>query len=101
MTIAGDKKFKYSKVSLFNNIMPTLKPIFRMLLSSIGLTSYSFTITGVRPGKQWAELGKQLIEDEKVKITVDSVHQFENFLDAIERIESQRASVKIIIELYV
>ncbi|CAG86980.1 DEHA2D08580p [Debaryomyces hansenii CBS767] len=99
VTIAGDKKFKYSKVSLFNNIMPTLKPIFRMLLSSIGLTSYSFTITGVRPGKQWAELGKQLIEDEKVKITVDSVHQFENFLDAIERMESQRASGKIIIEL--
>lgn len=99
VTIAGDKKFKYANVSLFNNVMPTLKPICRMILSLIGLKSYSFTITGVTPGKQWAELSKQLIEEEKVKITIDSVHQFENFQDAVKRMESQRASGKIIIQL--
>ncbi|CUM50082.1 unnamed protein product [Debaryomyces tyrocola] len=80
VTTAGDKKFKCSNVSLFNNIMPTLKPIFRMLLSSMRLISYSFAITGVKPGKQWVELGKQLIEDGKIKITVDSVHHFETFM---------------------
>ena len=99
VTIAGDKKFKYSDVSVFNNIMPTVRPIFRMLLSSIGLLSYSFTITGVMPGKQWAELGKQLIEDEMIKITIDSVHDFENFHDAIKRMESQKANGKIIIQI--
>lgn len=99
VTIAGDNKYRYSDVSLFSILIPTLFAIFRMLLSMLGLNSYNFSFAAVNPEKQWAETGKQLIEEEKVQVSVDSVHPVENFYDAIKKLQSQRANGKVVIQI--
>lgn len=99
VTIAGDKKFNYSNESLVSSAMSSIISFFRVVLSSLRLNSHNYTYVMVQPDKKWAELGKQLIEEEKVKIYVDSVHPLENFYDAIKKMESQRASGKVIVQI--
>ncbi|CUM49019.1 uncharacterized protein AC631_03054 [Debaryomyces fabryi] len=99
VTIAGDSKYRYSDVSLFGILMPTLFAIIRMIFSLIGLNSYNFAFVAVNPEKKWAETGRKLIEDEKVQVSVDSVHPIENFYDAIKKLESQRANGKVVVQI--
>src|SRR5699024_669659 len=73
VTITGYKKFNYSNVSLVSSAMSSILAFFRVVLSFFGLNSHNYSYVLVPPDKKWAELSKQLIEEKKVKIYVDSV----------------------------
>mmetsp|Transcript_5664 Transcript_5664/g.6701 ORF Transcript_5664/g.6701 Transcript_5664/m.6701 type:complete len:372 (+) Transcript_5664:1112-2227(+) len=99
VTIAGDSKYRYSDVTLFSILIPTLLAIFRMIFSLIGFNSYNFAFAAVKPEKEWAETGRKLIEGDKVKVSIDSIHPIENFYDAIKKLESQRANGKLVVQI--
>ena len=99
VSIAGDTKVSYSGASILSLILPSIMIMFRILMNLLGLSSYNYTVLLLEPEKQWAELGRQLIEEEKVKISIDSVYPVENFYDAIKRVESQRANGKVIVQM--
>lgn len=99
VSIAGDTKVSYSGASILSLILPSIMIMFRILMNLLGLSSYNYTVLLLEPEKQWAELGRQLIEEEKVKISIDSVYPVENFYDAIKKVESQRANGKVIVQM--
>lgn len=99
VSIVGDTKMNYSGASILSLILPSIMLVFRVLMNLLGLNSYNYTVLLMEPEKQWAELAKQLIEEEKVRISIDSVYPVENFYDAIKKLESQRASGKVIVQM--
>ncbi|KAF1335446.1 Quinone oxidoreductase protein, partial [Globisporangium splendens] len=49
-------------------------------------------------GSQLSELAK-LADEDKIKTPIDSLHSFENVLDAVSRISSRRATGKVVIQV--
>lgn len=98
VTIQGDSKGDYETVNMANAVKKNLGLAPRMLKNSLGFLGYKYKLLMLEPG-EWIHEGKKNIEDGNVKIQIDSVHKLNDFSVAYERLKSNRASGKIVINL--
>ena len=98
-SIAGDKKYTYAKVSFFNNTIPLTTSMLRSIGSRLGLFHYTYRFLLCKPEKRWMIEGKKFIEEEHVKVFVDGVYKFGEFDKALDRLKSNKANGKILIDI--
>ena len=98
-SISGDKKYTYANVSFFNNISPFTTSTLRRIGSSLGFLHYTYRFLLCEPEKRWMIEGKKFIEEEHVEVFVDGVYKFGEFDKALDRLKSNKANGKILIDV--
>lgn len=99
VTVVGDKKYDYTTANLFGLFLPNIKAIYRTFAELFGLTTYSYKFSFVSPGTKWIDHAKDLIEKGTLKVNVDSIYKLSNFQDAFEKLSTNKAQGKVLIEL--
>ncbi|KAK6455021.1 uncharacterized protein RJT20DRAFT_54214 [Scheffersomyces xylosifermentans] len=69
----------------------------RLICGYLGRSFYQYHLFLTAGGKDWVQKGVELIESEKIGIFIDSTYKFSEFHKAFEKLESGKASGKIIV----
>lgn len=83
-------------------IVGTAKARIRMIGSRLGLIKYHYTIgllSSNRGNRGWINLARDLLQEGKLQIFVDSVYPFDELHEAIDKLENGRAQGKIVLEV--
>ncbi|CAH2350667.1 protein Yim1p [[Candida] railenensis] len=98
VTICGDDKNEYGSNSMLNS-MKNLDPLFRMIRKFFGWLPYSYQLVFTEPEKEWIDSGIEGFEDGSLQVQIDSVYEFIDYEKAIERLNSNRATGKVVIKI--
>ncbi|CEP64323.1 Yim1p LALA0_S11e01508g [Lachancea lanzarotensis] len=93
-SIVGDSKLNYGHVSL-----TSLLPNWETLRRWGPFRKYNYKYVLLRKDPQAMALAAQMIAEKKYKPPIDSVYKFDDFADAFERLYSNRAKGKVVIEV--
>lgn len=99
LTIVGDSKLNYKSTSFFSSFLDKLSMGKRIFLSKLGLSSLHYEMFLVAAGGKWIDFGRDLFESGDLSSFIDSVYEFEDFQQAIDRLESNKAQGKILIKV--
>ncbi|EDO18475.1 hypothetical protein Kpol_1032p71 [Vanderwaltozyma polyspora DSM 70294] len=94
LTIVGDNKFNYRKIELLKAIN-----ICGLIRRFNPFKNYNYSFTMVPSASDYMELGAKMIQKGTYKPQIDSVYDFEQYQDAVERLLSNRAKGKIVIKV--
>ncbi|KAI5951531.1 hypothetical protein KGF54_004605 [Candida jiufengensis] len=83
----------------FAALIGSIKSITRQLRSKLGLIDYNYQISLLDNMGGWINGARDLIQQDKLRIFIDSVYPFEELKQAIEKLESGKADGKILIEV--
>lgn len=97
-SIIGDVKPKFTE-SYFTSMFHQVFGGLRALRSSLGFLCFYYTMTMIDGSKPWPPKCAQYVADGKVKIAIDSEYSFEDYQKAVDRITSNKAAGKVIINL--
>lgn len=98
VTIAGDKKLNYNGIGVghfFNNI----PAIVRGIRSTLGYLPYYYDIFGLDSTKSWPDLLTKYFEEKHIQVFIDSIHSFEDYEEAVARLQSNQATGKVVITI--
>lgn len=98
VTVSGDVKYDYGTINIAQSLCNNLKLGGRLIFNALGLLPYNFHFAKCMPGA-WIDVGKESLENGKIKADVDGVYQLQDFDKAFERLKSNRAQGKIVIEV--
>lgn len=96
VTICGERKLLYTNHALLSDLFGRSVSFSRSFLGFIGYNNYRYRLTTLVPG-HWMHKGSQRFDD-KLKILIDTVYSKDDFLEAFERLRSNKASGKIIVQ---
>ena len=102
VTVVGDYKHSYRDITIYSNLLPMLRCLLRQFWSSLGFLGYKYrfvTFVSMGPKADWIKPAIKLIEEERVKVFVDSVYKFEDLDMAIERVNTNQARGKVVIQV--
>ncbi|ODQ83038.1 hypothetical protein BABINDRAFT_57243 [Babjeviella inositovora NRRL Y-12698] len=97
VTIVGDKKPDYETYTFTHAL--SLGFIKKNIKSKLGLGSLNYSFSMAGPNAEWCKRAMGLFEEGKIKITVDSAYSLEDFSKAVDRLATNRARGKVIIEV--
>ncbi|KAI5964789.1 uncharacterized protein KGF55_001859 [Candida pseudojiufengensis] len=83
----------------FAALVGSIKSSLRMISSNLGLIDYHYQISLLDNNGGWIYGARDLIQEDKVKIFIDSIYPFEDLKDAVAKLESGKADGKILIEV--
>ncbi|SCU85021.1 LADA_0D05248g1_1 [Lachancea dasiensis] len=95
MTVVGDRKLNYTNVSKWE----ALKPKREMLKRYGPFRKYNYATVLTQENAAFVKLGCELISQKKYAPVIDSVHEIENYTNAFERLLSNRAKGKVVVEI--
>ena len=98
VTICGDDKSEYGSNSMIKYVK-NLDPLFRMVRRLFGRLPYSYKLVLTEPEKEWIDKGIEGFEDGTYQVQIDSVYEFKDYEKAIERLNSNRATGKVVIKI--
>lgn len=98
ITIVGDQKTKYSSSHAIGMILNNMFTGVRILRSKLRLLPYNYALVLFILGTKIHD-GAKDIEKGNFRVTVDSVHEFEDFQKAFDVLASNKAQGKIIIRV--
>lgn len=100
VTIVGDFKpvFSDSFFSLFFRNYGSA--ILRNISGKLGLLLYDYTRIMITPSEKWASKLITYFEEKHFKIFIDSVYTFDNFQEAVDRISSNQARGKVVVNIH-
>lgn len=93
-TIVGDSKFNYLNPSLWD-----ILPNFHIFKRYGPFKCYNYSNFLLHPLSEYMELGVEMIEKGEYKPAIDSVYDFKDFQQALDRIRSNKAKGKVVIRL--
>ncbi|RLV95779.1 Protein YIM1 [Spathaspora sp. JA1] len=85
--------------SVMNLVCTFVKSMTRVIASKVGLIPYSYNFMLINSGFKFADQAKKYLQNEDVKVNVDHVFKFEEFKEALNKLESGNASGKIVIQI--
>ncbi|EGW33210.1 uncharacterized protein SPAPADRAFT_60540 [Spathaspora passalidarum NRRL Y-27907] len=94
-TIVGDKPGS----SVLNLAVSIVKGMTRVVASKLGLISYTYNYMLLEPGFNFMDEAKKYLENGDVKVFVDHIYKFDEFNQALKRLESGNPSGKVVIEI--
>lgn len=98
-TLVGDAKIDYLG-NMYALIFKNLGATVRGIRSRLGLLSYYYGSVRVLGSGAWADKLPGYFEHKNIKVYVDSVYEFGEFAKAVERLQSNRATGKIVVRIY-
>lgn len=102
VTVVGDYQRSYRDVTFFSSILPMIRFLFRQFWSSLGYLGYKYrfiAFLSMGPKADWIKPATKLIEEERVKVFVDSVYKFQDLDKAIERVNTNQAKGKVVVQV--
>lgn len=98
VSVVGDAKFDYGSAHILGSFLSNVYAGIRTLKSVLGL-GFNYKFVLLVPSKRWIDEAKSLFESGKLEVAIDSVHKFENFQDAVDRIRLNKASGKVVVQI--
>lgn len=100
VTISGDFKYSYSAPTTAQLVWNNIGLPKRLLESKVGWLDYSYDFAAViKSMYPWQKECKEYIADKKVKLTIDSVYPFVEFDKAYDRLGSNKANGKVVVNV--
>lgn len=98
ITIAGDGKLDY-KASPVGNFLLNVAVAWRTVRSTVGLLLYYYTFILVNGRDPWPDRMVEFFESRDIRIFIDSTYEFDRFGDAVARLQSNRATGKVVVTI--
>lgn len=98
LTIVGNNKMVFSK-SVVMGLVKNATSQLRKLGSSLGFLSYKYNMTVFTGLGAWPDEGVKYIEEKGLEIFIDSEYPLEEVSKAFERVESNKAVGKVIVNI--
>ena len=99
ITISGDSKYDYSKMTVSAYFMNGLHMVVRSLRLALGFLPYLYKLTMLDLDHDRTELLIRYIMDGKVLICIDSEYPLEDFQEAVDRQLSNKAQGKVLVKI--
>ncbi|KAI5951530.1 YIM1 [Candida jiufengensis] len=80
-------------------IYGTMKTVGRVIYSKLGLLGYEYNFAALNMMGGWINDARDMIQDEKLQIFVDSIYPFDQLDKGVERLDSGKANGKVVIEV--
>ena len=94
ITIASDSKINYTSPTL-----PGVFPWKSMIKSFNPMRKYNFVYGSIDTNPEYMELGWKMLLDGQFVPRIDTVYKFDEYRDAIQRLKSNTAKGKIVIDI--
>lgn len=98
-TVVGDNKHTYGNMTFLGNIFSLLGSVWRLLGSKYGIIHYDYRVLVCGPDKRWTDEAKTYLANGDVKVFIDSVYKFNDLDKALEKLKSNKATGKIIVNV--
>lgn len=104
VSIVGDQNYDIASTHVIGMIPHTFKWLYREFSSMLGLLSVNYRYLRVLTAKKSQlqdiiKAGKNLIEIEHLDIYIDSIYDFNDFDQAIDKLKTQNGSGKVIVKI--
>lgn len=99
VTIVGDIKPAFSE-SMFSMLFANYKSQFRAVWGMLGRLPYKYVFHMLPPDAEWAAKLARYFDEKDIKVVIDSVYPFEKFQDGLDRLVSNKARGKVVIDIY-
>lgn len=97
-SIAGDSKLKYGSDSLLSLVVKNLNGGLRILGSRVGYYDYYYSLVKLNPGNKWADKAIKYQSELQFVNSIDSVTPVEDYQTALDKLASNHASGKVLIQ---
>lgn len=98
VTIVGDKKARF-EASAFGLVLLNSTSFFREIASKLGFLLYNYGRVMLMASEENAKTLASYFQKFDIKVFVDSVYPFEKFQEAIDRVTSNKARGKVVVNV--
>lgn len=99
ISVSGDSKYDYSKMTVSAYILNGLHLVVRSLRLALGYLPYHYKLAMLDLDHDRTELLIRYIMDGKVLICIDSEYPLEDFQEAVDRQVSNKAQGKVLVKI--
>jgi NADPH:quinone reductase-like Zn-dependent oxidoreductase len=97
ITCVGDGKYDYGNIHLLKVVYENFGVTVRSLKAKLGLW-FNFSLALLEPELEWIQDAKNNFEQGNLEVSIDSVHKWHNFNDAVDKIKYNKPNGKVVVE---
>lgn len=98
ITLVGDSKIDYNK-SAYRLLISNIPVGIRLIRSKLGFLPYYYRLIKVEGNRDWPDKYTKYFAEKDIKVFIDSVYPFEDFEKAVTKLQSNRATGKLVITI--
>lgn len=99
VTVVGDYKNSFVSHNLGGNLITGVRYLLRTIGTKIGWIPYTYTFAMVSPAGPWPDVAARYLAEGKTKPFIDSEYSMLDVAKAVERLASNKAQGKVIINI--